>query len=69
MKNVNYNLIKSLHNSLDDMWRLEKFYVKDAKAAKCHSEAFMKKMLDSRKKEVEQLAKEIKMRIEAGIFD
>jgi len=69
MKNVNYNLIKSLHNALDDLWRLEKFYVRDAKAAKCHSMGGMKKMVETRKKEADMMLKEIKMRIDAGIFD
>ena len=35
MKNENYNLIKTLHNTLDDLWRIEKFYIRDAKKAKC----------------------------------
>lgn len=69
MKNVNYNLIKTLHNALDDLWRLEKFYVKDAKAAKCHSEGFMKNMVENRQKEIAQLQKEMKMRMDANIFD
>ena len=37
MKNANYNLIKLLHNALDDAWRVEKHYQKDAKASGCHS--------------------------------
>lgn len=32
MKNYNYNLVKLLHTSLDALWRLEKFYLRDAKA-------------------------------------
>ena len=31
MKNINYNLIKLLHCSLDDTWRIEKHYLKDVK--------------------------------------
>lgn len=69
MKNVNYNLVKTLHNTLDDMWRLEHYYVEDAKKAKCHSAGVMKRMLTQRKKDAKTLVKEIKMRMEAGIFN
>lgn len=31
MKNYNYNLVKLLHINLDSLWRLEKFYLRDAK--------------------------------------
>ncbi|TAL19389.1 hypothetical protein EPN90_03510 [Patescibacteria group bacterium] len=37
MRNENYNLLKLLHNSLDDQWRLEKHYLKDAKKCGCKS--------------------------------
>lgn len=35
MKNVNYNLIKMLHNTLDDLWRIQKYYARDAKKLRC----------------------------------
>ncbi|GMU25399.1 hypothetical protein KJZ71_02465 [Patescibacteria group bacterium] len=69
MKNVNYNLVKTLHNTLDDIWRLEHYYVEDAKKAKCHSVSVMKRMMNQRKKDAKALVKEIKMRMDAGIFN
>ncbi len=35
MRNENYNLVKLLHNALDDEWRLRKHYLKDAKKCRC----------------------------------
>lgn len=69
MKNVNYNLIKLLHTTLDTVWRLEKYYLADAKEAKCHSVACLESMLEDARKHAEALRAEIKMRIEAGVFD
>lgn len=51
MTNVNYNLLKFLHNTLDDLWRLEKFYVKDAEEENC---AKCKEILESIKADVER---------------
>lgn len=69
MKNINYDLIKTLHIKLDMVWRLEKYYVKDAEEAKCHSAAAMKQILADERSHVEALKKEIEMRIKAGKFD
>ena len=69
MKNVNYNLIKTLHSTLDDVWRLEKHYVSDAKKAKCNSKGVLGAMLKQRKKDADALVAEIKKRMDAGIFD
>ncbi len=69
MKNVNYNLIKMLHITLDDVWRLEKYYVDDAKKAKCHSKTVLDKMLKQRRKDANALIKEIKMRMNKGVFN
>lgn len=69
MKNINYDLIKLLHTSLDKVWRLEKFYVKDAEDAKCHSVATLKKMLEDEKRHAQMLRDEIRMRMDAGIFN
>ena len=42
MKNYNYDIIKMLFASLDDSWRIEKYYLEDSKACpKCH-ETFQK---------------------------
>lgn len=69
MRNVNYNLIKLLHTTLDTIWRLENYYIKDAGEAKCHSLACLQEMLETEKKYAQALREEIKMRIEAGVFD
>lgn len=69
MKNINYDLIKLLHMSLDKIWRLEKFYIKDADKAKCHSLPALKQMLKDEKHHAEMLRDEIKMRMNAGVFD
>ena len=69
MKNINYDLVKLLHTTLDAIWRLENYYVKDAEEAKCHSVSALKQILEDEKKHAEMLREEIKMRIEAGVFD
>jgi hypothetical protein len=46
MKNHNYDLIKMLFAALDDSYRIEKYYLEDAKACPgCH-EAFSKMKTD-----------------------
>ncbi len=69
MKNINYDLLKLLHSTLDNIWRLENHYVKDAEDAKCHSTSAMKTILENEKKHAQMLREEIKMRMDAGIFD
>jgi len=69
MKNINYDLIKLLHMKLDSVWRLEKFYVRDANEAKCHSVPALEKMLEDDKKHVQMLQEEIKGRIKANVWD
>lgn len=69
MKNINYDLIKLLHSKLDNVWRLEKYYVGDAKEAKCHSVNCMEGILEDEKRHVQMLRDEIKMRMDADIFD
>ncbi len=69
MKNINYDLVKLLHTTLDSVWRLENYYVNDAEKVKCHSVPALKQILEEEKKHAEMLREEIKMRIEAGEFD
>lgn len=69
MKNINYDLLKLLHSTLDNIWRLEHHYVKDAEDAKCHSVSAMKKILANEKENAKMLREEIKMRMDADIFD
>ncbi len=44
MKNTNYNVLKLLHAALDNAWRLEKHYLKDAEGAKCGCPKLLKSM-------------------------
>ncbi|MBI5742792.1 MAG: hypothetical protein HZA25_03060 [Candidatus Niyogibacteria bacterium] len=69
MKNINYNLLKLLHTKLDTIWRLEKHYLADAETAQCHSAACLATILEEDKKHAAALREEIKMRMDAGIFD
>lgn len=69
MKNVNYNLIKLLHSTLDIIWRIEKHYLKDAEEASCHSVAALESILANEKNHAAMLKSEIKMRLDAGVFD
>ncbi|HDQ22604.1 MAG TPA: hypothetical protein ENN28_01370 [Candidatus Uhrbacteria bacterium] len=66
MKNENYNLIKMLHNTLDDLWRLEKYYIRDAKKAKCKScQKILENMRKDIKKHVNSLTAELGSHIKA----
>lgn len=49
MTNANYNLLKLLYNTLDNLWRLEKYYIKDAEEENCSR---CKEMLESLKSEI-----------------
>jgi hypothetical protein len=69
MKNINYDLIKTLHSKLDNIWRIEKYYIKDANKVKCHSVPAWKEILEDEKKHAEKLKKEIELRIKAKVFD
>ena len=69
MKNINYDLVKLLHMKLDSVWRLEKFYVRDANDAKCHSIPALEKILEDDKKHVKMLQEELKGRVKADVFD
>ncbi len=46
MKNYNYDLIKMLFASLDDSWRIEKYYLEDSKACPKCNENFQKMKQD-----------------------
>jgi hypothetical protein len=68
MQNINYDLLKLLHSKLDNVWRLENYYVRDAKKAKCHSLAALQQILKDEKKHVEMLRVELKMRFSSKKF-
>jgi hypothetical protein len=59
MKNVNYNVLKLLHNQLDDLWRIEKHYLKDAKSTKCDCGRLLKTMQKDMKRNIEMLKREL----------
>ncbi len=59
MKNVNYNVLKLLHNQLDDLWRIERHYLKDAKGCRCSCAKLLKGMQRQLKGNVEALKKEL----------
>lgn len=59
MKNINYNVLKLLHNQLDDLWRIEKHYLKDAKGAKCGCLKILSSLRSDFKKNIEALKKEL----------
>lgn len=70
MKNFNYNLVKMLHSKLDDLWRIEKFYLRDAKKSKSKScEKLFKEMQKDLKKEVKLLQQEISRHVGHKKFD
>jgi hypothetical protein len=69
MRNVNYNLTKLLLSKMDNAWRLENHYIKDAGAEGCHSLAALEEILADEKKHIELLRKEVAMRCGAEVFD
>jgi hypothetical protein len=69
MQDINYDLMRLLCAKLKMVKRLERYYIKDAEEAKCHSLTALKKILEDEKKHIEQLRDEIKMRVEAGVFN
>lgn len=58
MKNLHYDLLKLLHSKLDDVWRIEKHYLRDAKDCE-RCEALFKKMLDEWSRHAEELEAEL----------
>lgn len=62
MKNINYNLLKLLHSKLDNAWRIEKHYLKDAEEANENRET-LKMILQDEKKHCEMLQKEIERKM------
>ena len=68
MNNINYDLVKLLHTTLDTIWRLENHYLKDAEEATCHSVPALKKILAQENEHAKMISEEIKMRMNAGVF-
>lgn len=59
MKNSNYNVVKLLHGALDDLWRIEKHYLKDAKGARCGCPKLLKRLQGRLRESAEALKKEL----------
>ncbi len=70
MKNANYNLVKMLLAKLDDTWRVEKHYVKDAELHGCKEcRELLGKILEADKRHIEQLKQEIAKHIKGKDFE
>lgn len=70
MTNANYNLLKLLHNTLDDLWRLEKYYIKDAKEEGCSKcEEMLKAIKTDVEKHVGMLKEELANHIKEEKFN
>ncbi|MBU0624996.1 hypothetical protein KKF05_01495 [Patescibacteria group bacterium] len=69
MKNVNYNLAKLLLSKMDNVWRLENYYVRDAEAENCHSLAALREILQDEKRHIELLRQEVAKRCGSSKFD
>lgn len=59
MKNTNYNVLKLLHIELDNLWRIERYYLKDSKLAKCKCPKLLAMMRRDYKKHIQALKKEL----------
>lgn len=59
MKNANYNVLKLLHSALDNAWRIEKHYMRDAAGAACKCPELFEKMRADLEKHVEMLKAEL----------
>lgn len=69
MENINYDLTKLLHTTLDTVWRLENHYLADAKKANCKSVSVLEQILADEKKHAEMISQAIKERANAEIFN
>jgi hypothetical protein len=69
VKDINYDLVKLLHKKLDTIARLERHYIKDAEAVKCHSVDALRQILEEEREHAVILGQEIGIRVEAGKFD
>lgn len=69
MKNINYDLLKLLHSKLDNVWRLEKFYVRDAKKEKCESLPILTEILKDEKKHVKMIYEALGKKVKKNSFN
>jgi hypothetical protein len=64
MKNTNYNLLKLLHLALDNVWRIEKHYLKDAKGKCSRCLDLLEKIKTDTQKHIELLKEELSKHLE-----
>lgn len=70
MKNANYNLVKMLLAKLDDTWRLERHYAKDAEDLGCKGcQSILEKILEADAEHAEMLRRELSRHMKDNIFD
>lgn len=69
MKNQNYNLIKLLHNKLDNHWRITKYYLADAEDLDCRCKEILEEIKKDDERHIELLRDEIKNHVEKEIFN
>ncbi|MCK4858896.1 MAG: hypothetical protein KAT58_13060 [candidate division Zixibacteria bacterium] len=69
MKNANYNLVKLLLAKLDDAWRVEQHYLKDAEDHDCATcQELLKTILNGDRKHIEALRQELAKHIKEDGF-
>jgi uncharacterized protein (DUF427 family) len=68
LKNYNHDLIHSLSEKLDAVWRYQKEYLKNAEACK-DCVALWKKLMADDEKHIEMLKEEISRHIKENRFD
>ena len=68
MKDHNHDLVQALHHVNDQNWRIEKYYLPNAKGEE-HCSALWKKMLDDGQKHEEMLRTEISRHVKEERFD
>jgi len=59
MKNINYNVLKLLQKTVDNLWRIEKHYLRDAKGSKCNCPKLLKQMQRDLRRQSEDLRAEV----------
>lgn len=59
MKNANYNAIKLLHLTLDNLWHIEQHYLNDAEGLSCKCGELLSELQTDLQKHVELLKGEL----------
>lgn len=67
MKNIHYNLIKTLHSALDDEWRIHRFYMKDAKGNCPSCLKMYEKMCVNLEKHLALMSRELEQHAKKGL--